>query len=376
MLRLPYRTWVEVSVPQIVENYRLVCETVGSAVQVMGVVKSDAYGHGAVEVARQLESQGIQWLAVSNVAEGIGLREAGIRTRLLVMADALPFEREALPQHDLTPVIHSLEDLVSLDEFGQSRSLRVRYHLKLDTGMGRLGTTASAADILAVVRRCRHAELEGLMTHFASSANYGSQQTERQLAAFEETLAALQSAGVKPAWVHMSSTNPIAYGRRSAWGNLVRAGHILYGYISPAKGDAPAPLLQVRPALAWRATILATKELPVGALVGYGGTFRAERPTRIAVLAAGYADGVPHRMSNRGKVIAGGQLVPVIGAVSMDLTTIDITDAPPLRPGDAVTLLGREGNVELNAQQVARWAGTISYTVLCGINPRVPRVYV
>jgi alanine racemase len=131
----------------------------------------------------------------------------------------------------------------------------------------------------------------------------------------------------------------------------------------------------VKPALTWRAAILSVKDVPEGTLVGYGGAFRAERPTRIAVLAAGYADGVPHRMSNRGKVIAGGQLVPVIGAVSMDVTTIDITDVPGLAPGDAVTLLGREGDLELNAQQVARWAGTISYTVLCGISARVPRVY-
>jgi len=174
----------------------------------------------------------------------------------------------------------------------------------------------------------------------------------------------------------MSSTNPIAYGRKPAWGNIVRAGHSLYGYVSPAKGDAPPRTLEVKPALAWKAKILTVKSLPAGARAGYGGTFRAERPTTIAVLAAGYADGVPHRMSNRGKVIAGGQLVPVIGAVSMDLTTIDITDVPNLAPGDAVTLLGQEGNVELNAQQVARWAGTISYMVLCGISPRVPRVYV
>jgi alanine racemase len=376
MPRLPYRTWVEVSLPQIVENYQRVCDSVGPGVQVMGVVKADAYGHGAVEVARRLEAQGIAWLAVSNVEEGIVLRRAGVRTRLLVMADALPFERQALTEHDLTPVIHSLEDLDELHRFAQARGVRLRYHLKLDTGMGRLGTSAPAGEILAAIRRCRHAELEGLMTHFASSANYASPQTDRQLEAFEGALAAFRSAGIPPTWVHMSSTNPIAYGRRVAWGNLVRAGHVLYGYISPAKGDAPAPLLEVRPALSWKATILATKELPAGALVGYGGTFRAERPTRIGVLAAGYADGVPHRMSNRGKVIAGGKLVPVIGAVSMDLTTIDITEAPALKPGDAVTLLGREGDVELNAQQVARWAGTISYTVLCGINPRVPRVYV
>jgi alanine racemase len=375
MSRPPYRTWVEVSLAQIASNYQAVRESVGPGVHVMGVVKADAYGHGAAQVARLLEAQGIAWLAVSNVEEGIALRASGIRTRLLVMADSLPFERQSLVEFDLTPVIHSLDDLAQLNEFAGSKGIRLRYHLKLDTGMGRLGTCAPPCEILAMIRECRHTEIEGLMTHFASSANYGSCQTDGQIELFEKALAACRSNGFSPAWVHMSSTNPIAYGRRPAWGNLVRTGHALYGYISPAKGDAPAPVLRVKPALAWKATVLAVKDLPTGALVGYGGTFRAERPTRIAVLAAGYADGVPHRMSNRGKVIAGGQLVPVIGAVSMDLTTIDITDVPGLKPGDSATLLGREGNVELNAQQVARWAGTISYTVLCGINPRVPRVH-
>jgi alanine racemase len=276
----------------------------------------------------------------------------------------------------LTPVVHSLEDLAELDRFAEARGTRLRYHLKLDTGMGRLGTRAGAGEILDAVRQCRHVQLEGLMTHFASAADYTSPQTDRQIEAFEAVLEALRRAGAEPSWVHMSSTNPIAYGRRPAWGNLVRAGHSLYGYVSPAKGNAPPRILDVKPALSWKAAILAVKELPMGTLVGYGGTFRTERPTKIAMLAAGYADGVPHRMSNRGKVIAGGQLAPVVGAVSMDLTTIDITDVPGLGPGDAVTLLGREGNVELNAQQIARWAGTISYMVLCGISPRVPRVYV
>ncbi len=376
MTLLPYRTWVEVSRAQIAANYRKVREAVGPQVEVMCVVKADAYGHGAVEVSRLLEAEGARWLAVSNVDEGASLRQAGIRARILVMADSLPFERETLAERGLTPVVHSLEDLAELDHFATARGTRLRYHLKLDTGMGRLGTRATVEEVLSAVRSCRSAEIEGLMTHFASSADYASPQTDRQIGAFEGVLSAFQSAGVEPVWRHLSSTNPIAYGRRRAWGNMVRAGHSLYGYISPAKGDAPAKILDVKPALSWKATILAVKQLPAGTLVGYGGTFRAERPTRIAVLAAGYADGVPHRMSNRGKVIAGGQLVPVVGAVSMDLTTIDITDVPRLGPGDAVTILGREGNVELNAQQVARWAGTISYTVLCAISPRVPRVYV
>ena len=376
MSKHPYRSWVEVSRAQIAENFRKVRQAVAPGVAVMGVVKADAYGHGAVEVSRLLVADGATWLGVSSVDEGVSLRQAGIRTRILVMADCLPFERQALVEHDLTPVIHSLEDLAETDQFAQARGARIRYHLKLDTGMGRLGTRAAAAEILDAIGKFRRMEFEGLMTHFASSADYTSPQTERQIEAFDQTLAALRRAGAEPAWVHTSSTNPIAYGRRLAWGNLVRAGHSLYGYISPAKGEAPPRILDVKPALAWKATILAVKDLPVGTLVGYGGTFRAERPTRIAVLAAGYADGVPHRMSNRGKVIAGGQLVPVIGSVSMDLTTIDITGLNGLEPGDAVTLLGREGNVELNAQQIARWAGTISYTVLCGISARVPRVYV
>jgi alanine racemase len=176
--------------------------------------------------------------------------------------------------------------------------------------------------------------------------------------------------------MHMSSTNPIAYGRREAMHNMVRPGHALYGYVSPARGDAPERVLEVSPALTWKTRVISTKDVPEGALVGYGGMFRAQRPTRIAILAVGYADGLSHRLSNRGHVIAAGKLVPILGAVSMDVTTIDVTDCPSIRPGDEITLLGSEGDVSINAQQMARMAGTISYDILCGIRTRVKRVYV
>jgi alanine racemase len=376
MNRPALRSWVEVSLTQLAANFHAVQAVVGPGVEVMCVVKADAYGHGAVEVSRALVREGARWLAVSNFEEGILLRQADLRTRILVMADRLPAQRDLVVEHRLTPVVHSLEDLERLESLAAGWDLQVPFHLKLDTGMGRLGTSASDADIVRALSRCQHLEFEGLMTHFASSANYASHQTGHQIRAFESTLSSLRLAGFKPAWVHMSSTNPIAYDRREAFGNLVRAGHALYGYVSPATGEAPPRVLEVSPALTWKASILSVKDVPAGGLIGYGGAFKAERPTRIAVLAAGYADGVPHRMSNRGKVIAGGRLAPVIGAVSMDVTTIDITDAPHLRPGDAVTLLGQEGDLALNAQQVARWAGTISYAVLCGISARVPRQYV
>jgi alanine racemase len=242
--------------------------------------------------------------------------------------------------------------------------------------MGRLGTRAPASEILETVHASPGAKLEGLMTHFASSANYASSQTEEQMRTFVCVCEELAAAGIHPRFLHSSSSTPVAYGRRDAWQRMVRPGHAIYGYVSTvAKGNAPPRLLDVRPALTWKAAVLAVKDLPAGALVGYGGMFRAEKPTRIAVLAAGYADGIPHRLSNRGRVIAKGQFAPIIGAVSMDLTTIDVTHCPPVQVGDTVTILGSEGTASIDAQQIARVTGTISYSVLCGIHARVKRIY-
>ena len=372
-----YRSWVEVSLKQIESNFLAVREVVGQDVEVMPVVKADAYRHGAIEVSRALISAGARWLAVSNVEEGVILREHGITARILVMADFLPSERPALLQYDLTPVIHSLADIQEWSRLAADRPEPAAYHLKIDSGMGRLGTRAPVPEILQAINATPHARLEGLMTHFASAADYAGTQTDDQLRAFGLICQGLGQAGVHPRYLHLSSSTPISYGRRDAWQKMVRPGHAIYGYVSPvAKGIAPPQLLNVQPALTWKTAVLAVKDLPAGALVGYGGMFRAPEPMRIAVLAAGYADGIPHRLSNKGRVIVKGQLAPIIGAVSMDLTTIDITHCPPVQVGDAVILLGSEGGVSIDAQQMARLAGTISYSVLCGIHARVKRIYV
>lgn len=359
------RSWVEVSLGTIRANYRAVKSVVGEQAEIMPVVKADAYRHGAVQVSQALEAEGAPWLAVSNVEEGVALRQAGIRTRILVMADFLPADRAALTEFALTPVIHSLGDVPQAQG---------AYHLKIDSGMGRLGTRAPAPEVVQAVA-AGPGRLEGLMTHFASAANYTSPQTSQQIDRFESVLAALKAAGLAPRYVHSSATIPVAYGRREAWGNLVRPGHAIYGYVSASRPALPA-VLAVKPALTWKAAVLAVKDVEEGALIGYGGIHRAEKPMRIAVLAAGYADGIPHRLSNKGSVIAKGKIVPMIGAVSMDLTTIDVTAAPELKTGDAVTLLGEEGAVRIDAQQIARIAGTISYSVLCGIHARVKRIFV
>jgi len=314
---------------------------------------------------------------VSSVDEGVQLRAGGIHNaRILVMGGYLAYEADAVVEFDLTPVIHSLAQIRDVDRLAAAWGKRVRYHLKIDSGMGRLGTRASATEILATLADTRHACMEGLMTHFASAADYSSPQTAAQLAYFHDICQALRAAGIGTAHVHTSSTSAIGYGRTAGWHTLVRAGHALYGYVSPARGDAPPQRLDVKPALTWKAKLLAVKELPAGALVGYGGTFRAARNMRIGVLGAGYADGIFHRLSNRGKVIAGGKLVPILGTVSMDLTTIDLSHTTALGPGDEVTLLGTEGECTLDAQQIAKVAGTISYNILCSISARVRRVYV
>jgi alanine racemase len=342
----------------------------------MAVVKANAYGHGAVEVARVLIAEGVEWLAVSSVNEGVTLRRAGIEKPILVMSGFLDHEWPALAHSRLTPVVHSLEGLRALDRLARESGERADYHLKIDSGMYRLGTRAATEDIIAALGAATHANLTGLMTHFASPADYTSDQSDQQIAYFAGVIDKLRAAGFSPPHVHMSSTNALAYKRNPAWLTMVRPGHALYGYVSPARGDAPEPVLDVKPVLTWKAKVLAVKEIPAGALVGYGGSFRAPGPMRIAVLAAGYADGVPHRLANRGRVIAAGKLVPILGTVSMDLTTIDLSHTTSLGPGDEVTLLGREGTVSIDAQQIARMAGTISYAILCGIGDRVERVYV
>jgi len=358
------RSWVEVSRSRIAANYRAVRDAARPA-SVLGVVKANAYGHGAPEVARILCDEGVEWLAVSSVTEGVALRRAGIGARILVMAGVMQGEHAALEEFRLTPVVHSLDELPLF---------RGPVHLKLDTGLNRLGTLAGVEEIAIALHGAPQVHLEGLLSHFASAANFITRQTEDQIRIFEERIAALGSLGIHAHHLHLSSTNAIAYPRPAITQTLVRPGHAIYGYVSTVRGHHSR--FVVRPALQWKARIITVKDVPAGAKVGYGGTHITEAPARLAVIAAGYADGISHRLSNKGKVIAGGRFAPIAGTVSMDLTSIDITASPNLRPGDPVTILGREGDCSLDAQQIARTAGTISYNVLCAISSRVERVYV
>ncbi len=360
------RTWAEVSLSQVRANFNAIREAVGESVAITPVVKANAYGHGAVEVSRTLENAGAKWLAVSCVSEGVLLRDAGVGTRILVMGGLFSFEREAVFAHGLTPVVHSLTELREWDNAG--RQLAV--HLDIDTGMSRLGADATATEVADALRSIRQVRVEGLLSHFASAEDFSSGQTAEQTRRFAAICAAVREAGLEPAIEHISSTNAFAYGREGIRLSMVRPGLATYGYVSAAV-DGPAPCFLVKPVLTWYARLLKVRDIAEGTSVGYRARFRAPRPMRIGTVAAGYADGIPHRLSARGSLISNGRPLPILGAVSMDLTTVDLTNAPELQPGEAVTVLGPG----MDAQQIADLAGEVPYSVLCGIGKRVSRVY-
>ena len=245
------RCYAEISRSRIAENFLAARTAAGPRADVIAVVKANAYGHGAIEVSRVLCAGGAKWLAVSSVDEGVALREAGIESSILVMAGVMRWETDATRHYRLTPVAHSLDDLRAFDESGITD-----VHLKLDTGLNRLGTRASAGEIASTLSGLHSVRLEGLLSHFASAADFGSSQSEDQIALFEQMAAALAERGIIPPVMHLDSTNAVAFPRGGPVCRLVRPGHAIYGYVSPARGHSPAPLLAVKPALSWRAKII------------------------------------------------------------------------------------------------------------------------
>ena len=345
------RTWVEISLENLEWNYRNIVRSVGESVAVAGIVKANAYGHGAVPVSRALVSSGACWLGVSNVAEGVELRQAGLNVRILVLGGILPFERQALLDHRLTPVIHSLSELRECDAMGYS----IPVHIKIDTGMARLGMREAPEAIAAAIAALKTVRVEGLMSHFATPDD--PVQSEAQIEQFEKVLAA-----VRPEVIHFASSLALAPRLSGSWLSLVRPGIALYGC---------AAVCEVKPVLNWKARVLSVKLLPQGSFVGYNARYQTTRETRAAVIAAGYADGIPRALTNKGHVEINGTLAPIIGAVSMDLTTIDVTECGPVSTGDVAHIIGEK----VSADEMAHAAGTISYEILTGIGNRVQRVY-
>jgi alanine racemase len=364
------RSYAEISRQALAGNYSSIRRAVGETVEIVAVVKADAYGHGAVGVAQTLEVAGARWFAVTSIEEGMELRRAGVRGRILVLADFPRADLDAAAEFRLTLLLHSVDELEELDRWARRREICPRFHLKLDSGMGRLGLAeARVEDVAALLARCPHLRLEGLATHFASAEDFTSGQTDEQLERFRRLVRTLQ-----PDLVHMANSAALAY-RRETWTSMVRPGLALYGYLMPSRGREVPPAFDVEPVLSWKARVLAVKDVPAGAPLGYNAAFRADRPMRVAVLGAGYADGLDRRLSNGGTVLASGRRVPIVGLVSMDVCLVDLTASPDVAPGAYVTLLGCDGDESLWADELARHCGTIPYEILCRIGKRVVRIF-
>src|SRR5579863_1671988 len=374
--------WAEVSLGAIARNLRTIRRHIGPKPQILAVVKSNAYGLGAVPVAKALQKAGAERFGVTCANEGIELRESGIRKPILVLTGFWPGEEKRFIANRLTPTVTRLEDVRSLERAAKSARVRsrLRFHLKINTGMNRLGLLPSELDAFAgALAENRHIELEGTFTHFASAEDFSARQTDEQEETFRKCLARMRALGVSPGIVHMANSGAIC-ARPSTWADMVRPGAIIYGYYQsfdpPQKGQEIRDRLPVEPSLSLRAKIITVRDLPAGQPVGYGARFVTERPSRIAVINAGYADGILRQRTNRGCALLRGRHVPLVGAISMDLTTLDVTTVPNAKLGDVVTLYGRDGNAEIKVSDVAAEIGTVTSDLLCALGRRVPRCYV
>jgi alanine racemase len=362
-------TVAEVSLSALRANCRRVRELVGAGVAVMAVVKADGYGHGAAPAARAFVEAGAAVLGVSTVEEGAELRRAGLATPIVVLGGAFAGEEEAVAAHDLAAAVWTLEGARPLGAAARAAGRTLAVHLKVDTGMTRLGCDArDAAALGAEIARVPGLEVAGVFSHFASADAVDTAEARAQAARFSGAVEALAAAGVRPPWIHLANSAAVL-SAPAAHFTMVRPGLMLYGY-------PPAPHLAaraaLRPAMRLVTRVAQARRIEAGRPVGYGGTFVAARPTTIAVLPVGYADGYHRLASNRARVVVRGRRVAVAGRVCMDHTMIDVTDVPGVAPGERAILFGPE----LGAEELAAWCDTIPYEVLTAVGRRVPRVYV
>lgn len=364
-------TVVEVSLPRLADNLRAIGAAVAPAA-VMPIVKANAYGHGLVPVARHLASLGAGSLGVAFLEEAVALREAGLTLPILVMGGIFGDQIPIFLRHGLTLTASSIDKLEQVDEIAGQMGVGARVHLKIDTGMERIGVHYySARGLLERAAECRHTRVEGIYSHFANSDAADLTSARRQLARFLEVLEWYDKQGVKPPVRHMANSGAVLQLRESHL-DLVRPGILLYG-VYPS--DEVRKTIAVQPALSLRSRVVYFKVVQPGHPVSYGSTWESDHPVRVVTVPVGYGDGYFRALSNVAHVLIRGKKYPVVGRVCMDQIMVNI-EWETAYNGDVVTLLGSDGDELITCEDIADWAGTIPYEVLTNLNTRIPRVYV
>jgi alanine racemase len=383
--------WAEVSVSALAENYRAIRDYINPTSEkrktprkVLSIVKGNGYGHGVAQVAKALEKIGSNWFGVASAGEGIEIRKEGVRTPILVLGGFWPGEEKNFLEHDLTPAIHRCEQLATFEAAAAKlRKKHIAIHVKVDTGMNRLGIGPSDADCFArQLAKCSHLELDGVFTHFASSEVLNDSptgvQTRLQTERFYTAVERLRALGVDTGLLHLANSAAIA-ARPETWADMVRPGAILYGYhpgLDPIeRRNEIESKLPLRPVMSLRARLIGLRSVAAGDSVGYNASWVAQRPSKTAVMSAGYGDGIHRSLGNRGSVYIRGHRAPMIGIVSMDVTLLDVTDVPDVGIGDVATVYGTDGENVYPANVIARSLGTVTSDLLCAVSQRVPRFY-
>ena len=363
-------TYAKIDLDAIRDNFRAISQRANAPV--MAVVKADAYGHGAVRVARLLEPE-CAYFGVSSVAEAVELRQAGIVRPILILGHVHPAAFPAVVLHDIRIPLFSLSDAQALSREAQKQDKVVRFHFAVDTGMSRIGcqVTAQAADECAQIAKLPNLKAEGLFSHFATADETDLSKTHRQAEAFAAFDEMLRQRGVTVTLRHLDNSAGIM--NFGCHYEMVRAGIVLYG-LYPS-GEVDPSLLKLRPAMSWYSRVSYVKTLEPGREISYGGTFRVDKPIRVATVPAGYADGYRRSLSNRFYVLIHGKKAPILGRVCMDQMMVDVTDIPEAAAGDEVVLLGTSGSQTISAETIAAAAGSFNYEQVCDLSHRVSRVY-
>ncbi|MBI4057132.1 MAG: alanine racemase [Elusimicrobia bacterium] len=359
-------TWIEVDLEYISKNLHALKKKIRPRVKILFVVKANGYGHGALPLAHFVQKQRLaDWFGVSSLEEGIALRQIGIRLPILVLGSLYPFAnfKEAL-HFQLTPTVASLTAAKELESVARKMKRRAFCHVKLETGMGRIGVRWPAAkEVVERALTSKNLQLQGLYTHLACAESNPS-FTQDQLHQFSEVLGHLSQIKIQVPLKHVANSCGLLRYPQSHW-DMVRPGLAVYGL---TQGFLPC--------LALKSRIVFLKQVPAGYSVGYGSTYLTRNPSRLATLPVGYADGYSRLLSNRGCVLVGGKRCPIVGSVTMDMTMIDVTEVPEARVGDVVVLVGTQGKEKITVEEIAQKMGTLSYEFVCGLSARVPRVYI
>lgn len=363
---------IEIDLAALRYNFSKVRELVGKGTAVLGVVKSDAYGHGMVAVARELESQGVEYLGVSTCREAVTLRQGGLKAPVLLLLGVEEDELADVIKHGLTPVLYRSDVARAVSAAALAADTQIPVHMKIDTGMGRLGVPyVEAEKFFELLTSLEGIRVEGLLSHFATADEHDKSFSAQQLERFRRALTQAENIGLNFRYTHIANSAGVI-DLPDSYLQLVRPGLMLYG--APPSQELHHPIT-LKPVMTLKTRVLQLKEVPTGSPIGYGCTYSTSRPSLIATLPVGYDDGYDRLLSNKGEVLVRNRRAPVVGRISMCLTTVDVTEIPGVQPDDEVVLLGRQGKEEITADDIAAKIGTINYEIFCNLGGNRKKVF-